>query len=121
LESCPDRAKEAFEKFAPAESEMRREDFIALQRHGASARGEKMSPIGVFSVDEDGSYYAGWSTNKERIRGEQNDSWKNLSRNIRAVGRNFILRGYDIVAYRPKRDPYPYGYWAVAVRLQISD
>jgi len=121
LESCPDRAREAFEKFAPAESEMRREDFIALQRHGASARGEKMSPIGVFSVDEDGSYYAGWSTNKERIRGEQNDSWKNLSCNIRAVGRNFILRGYDIVAYHPKRDPYPYGYWAVAVRLQISD
>src|SRR5881397_2891850 len=57
---------------------------------------------------------------KERIREKQNDSWKNLSRNIRAVGRNFILRGYDIVAYHHKRDPYPYRYWAFAAPLSHS-
>src|SRR5216117_1631452 len=40
LESCPDRAREAFEKFAPAESEMRREASLHF-KGTAPARGAK--------------------------------------------------------------------------------
>jgi hypothetical protein len=106
LRDQPDLAKDPHEKIPPIECTVRRDDFVALQRHGATVKEEAVSPIGIFSIEKGGSFYAGWSTNATRVSAPKNDAWSVIAPAIRRVGPNFLLRGYDVVAYRRARPPY---------------
>lgn len=115
----PDRARAPVEKYAPSEFQMSRQDFISLQVQAGGVTDSAVSPIGVFCVDADGNYYAGWN----RDRGPKlavSPSWQAIARDITTSSTSFLLRGYDVVAYRTAKPGYRQGYWAVRVRLNIA-
>jgi len=120
LNDVPDRARVPVEKYAPREFEMSRGDFLSLQVQAADIQNFAVSPIGIFSVDaSDANYYAGMN----RDRGPKlvvAPAWRAIAKEITTSSTSFVLRGYDVVAYRTAKPGFSQGYWAIRVRLKIS-
>jgi hypothetical protein len=108
------------EKYSPAVIDVPKRDFLALQAAYVSLdkQPSDTSPIGVFSIDRHGQYYAGWSQSTDRLPITTTDFWRHNAPTIGQGwdGGSFILRGYDVLLYRKQ-----YRGYIVSARFRLVD
>lgn len=91
------KTERTFRYHEPATFEMRADEFASLQK-------EASNPFGVFSRDNHGNIFEGWSRTGKQLNVA--GVWRRLALSL-PYSSNFFLRGFEVISYRAK---YNQGY-----------